>query len=1208
MRAVIVYYPGELTKMKSYRLIVLASVILLAACVVGGAAEKELIAVLRSEAGAVEKCAACQQLRIYGTAESVEALAAMLDVKRVGHAARYALEGMPYAEAGAALRDALSRTSGPTKMGVVDSLGRRGDKAAIALLVPLLSGADAKMAAAAASALGQIGGEKSVAALVAARAKASGEVKVAVLEALLDCADDRLNAGDSAGAAKLYRDVMTDGVEDRIRVAAWHGLVLADETERPGLIVKALRGEDEDLRVAALSAIREVPDKKTIEVCVRRWDSLSAMGQLAVLDAHVRLGDAPGTIRLAGGSENIAVRVAAWKALADVGDASLIPRLVRAAASGQDIEKDAAADALARMSGDAVSAALLAHLKQAPVAEKVVVLTALGARGEDVAVNVLLENAKRGDGQARSAALRALRGVAAPESVMPLLDITANSESESERREGLRALTAAYQQHPERQQIGRRIIRAMEEFSRRQRRHVLPVLAEIGTGEALAAVQRASADSDAELSREAVRVLGQWPNAAAAPHLFAMSRSSSNASQAILALRGGITVAGHEGDAAKRLAMLREALSLARRPEEKRLVLSQLGRIGQIEALEMVLEHLDSASLVNEASEAAISIAEALAGGNEQLADEVAQKVIARCEIPTIVKRAWALRIRPGASGPFIRDWLVCGPYRQRDAVGALAVYNIEFGPEKAGEEVEWYAAPVGDVVALAAFYPGQTNCAAYLKAEIISPVATDAILLIGTDDGVKAWLNGELVHGNNIDRGMIVDEDMASVKLEKGSNELLLKVTQGGGGWSACARIVGADGKPIEGLDVKSQKDAPPVSASRAPAPKPAAEPRAARLPERDAYRKIRLSDKFYAEGAYYGDFNRDGTTDIVAGPFWFEGPDFEKRHEYRPSKVFDPKGYSDNFLTFTGDFNGDEWTDILCVPFPGKEGYWYANPRGEDGHWKRHLAHSSVGNESPMWGDVTGDGKPELLFTIDGYLGYAGPNPSEPDEPWEFHAISTEEKRYQKFTHGVGFGDINGDGRTDMIEAVGWWEQPANAASDGPWKFHPYKFADAAAQMLIYDIDGDGLNDVFTAWHCHLYGLMWYKQIRTAAGDIDWRQNVILSPTPDVSSDDFRASQLHAFDLVDMNGDGVKDVVTGKRFWAHGPTGDKEPDAPAIVLWFETVRDGKGGAKFIPHLIDDDSGVGTQVAAVELNGDGRPDIVVGNKKGIFVHLSESK
>jgi len=372
--------------------------------------------------------------------------------------------------------------------------------------------------------------------------------------------------------------------------------------------------------------------------------------------------------------------------------------------------------------------------------------------------------------------------------------------------------------------------------------------------------------------------------------------------------------------------------------------------------------------------------------------------------------------------------------------------------------------------------------------------------------------------------------------------------------------------------------------------------------------YTKLTLSDQFYCEGAYYGDFNRDGRMDVVAGPFWFEGPDFKKQHQIREPKTYDPKGYSDNFLTFTGDFNGDGWTDVFFVPWPGKEGYWYENPADRGGPWKQHLALEDVGNESPMWGDVTGDGRPELVYNNSGYLGYATYDPAKPEAPWAFHAVSGKDGRYHKYTHGIGYGDINGDGRVDLVESIGWWEQPAEIKEGQPWPFHPARLADAGAQMLVYDVDGDGLNDVITAWHCHLYGLVWQKQVKQPNGEITWQQNVILKPEPDLNSPELRISQLHALDLVDINGDGLKDILTGKRFWAHGPNGDKEPNAPAVVYWFELKRGPQGSVEYVPHMIDDNSGVGTQVAATDLNGDRTPDVIVGNKKGIFLNLSGAK
>ncbi len=324
--------------------------------------------------------------------------------------------------------------------------------------------------------------------------------------------------------------------------------------------------------------------------------------------------------------------------------------------------------------------------------------------------------------------------------------------------------------------------------------------------------------------------------------------------------------------------------------------------------------------------------------------------------------------------------------------------------------------------------------------------------------------------------------------------------------------------------------------------------------LADPPSFKTLCMTDKFYCEGAYYADFNKDGNLDVVAGPFWYEGPDFKNKHEIHPAKSFDPKGYSDNFLAFTGDFNDDGWPDVLYVPWPGKDASWYENPAGKQRPWVEHAALKDVGNESPMWGDV------------------------------------------------------NGDGRVDILESGCWWEQPAEPDESKPWPKHAYKFADAAAQMLVYDVDGDGLADVITAWHCHMYGLVWHEQIRNADGRIDWRRHDILTPQPDVKSDALRISQLHALDLVDINGDGLNDVLTGKRFWAHGPKGDAEPAAPAVVYWFELRREKDRPVRFIPHEIHDNSGVGTQVTAADLNGDAVPDVIVGNKKGTFIHLSRKK
>ncbi len=387
-------------------------------------------------------------------------------------------------------------------------------------------------------------------------------------------------------------------------------------------------------------------------------------------------------------------------------------------------------------------------------------------------------------------------------------------------------------------------------------------------------------------------------------------------------------------------------------------------------------------------------------------------------------------------------------------------------------------------------------------------------------------------------------------------------------------------------------------------------------------------LTREFWAEGAHVGDFNRDGKKDVVSGPYWYEGPEFRVRHEIYPAKQsFKVKGadgaesavpgfegglgrnnaYSDNFLAYTHDVNADGWDDVVVLGFPGAESWWFENPKGGKGHWKRHVALDVTDNESPTLVDITGDGRPEIVCSSKGEYGWAEPDPADPTRPWKWRAISPN-KNYHKFTHGLGVGDVNGDGRMDLLEKDGWWEQPASLAGYPLWKHHPYAFGTGGAQMYAYDVDGDGRNDVITSLAAHGYGLTWYRNVDDGHGGIEFVENTFMNKEPGENRYGVKFSQLHAIELADIDGDGLKDIVTGKRFWAHGPTGDPEPGAPAVVYWFRLVRNADKSVDYVPYLIDDDSGVGTQVLAADVNGDGRLDVVVGNKKGVFVHTQRVK
>jgi hypothetical protein len=368
--------------------------------------------------------------------------------------------------------------------------------------------------------------------------------------------------------------------------------------------------------------------------------------------------------------------------------------------------------------------------------------------------------------------------------------------------------------------------------------------------------------------------------------------------------------------------------------------------------------------------------------------------------------------------------------------------------------------------------------------------------------------------------------------------------------------------------------------------------------------FRKQILTDQYYCDGITAGDINRDGKMDIVAGPFWYEGPGFTNKHEFYPAKPFPTEpSPTDSMFSFVRDFNGDGWPDILVL---GRvhlhQAFWYENPQGKPGFWKKHFAFDRIKGESPAFEDADSDGRPELVTHDGTRWGLVQPDPKNPTNAWRFKPITAAGK-YEQFYHGEGIGDVNGDGRADLILNDGWYEQPSDPKAE--WRLHEFKFAEkGGAQMLTLDVDGDGDNDIITAIDAHGWGLAWFEQVKEN-GNITFKRHVIMGTRDEEAKYGVAFSQPHALALADLDGDGLMDIVVGKRMWAHGPKGDIEPMAEPVLYWFKLWRDA-AGAHFEPHLIDRESGVGVQVTVADVDGDGRPDVLTVSKLGTFLFLNQ--
>lgn len=329
-------------------------------------------------------------------------------------------------------------------------------------------------------------------------------------------------------------------------------------------------------------------------------------------------------------------------------------------------------------------------------------------------------------------------------------------------------------------------------------------------------------------------------------------------------------------------------------------------------------------------------------------------------------------------------------------------------------------------------------------------------------------------------------------------------------------------------------------------------------------AFTKQRLTNKFWTEAPTLGDIDRDGHIDIVAGPFWYQGPEFKKRTAYYPAtetfKLKKPDGAVEIIEGFEGglgtgeivnntdshfakvvDFNGDQWPDILLVgQHPGDVLIY-------DGWWEQP---ASLDND-PVW-------------KFRAYPFAIGPN---------------------QIRQNLGLFDISPDGVPKLVTVFG------------------------GSQMYVDDVNSDGLPDVIMSLAAHGYGLAWWEQLkeRDRNDAPQFKRHMIINSKPADNKYGVSFSEMQAVAYADIDGDGLKDIVTGKRWWSHAKCCfDPESDAPAVLYWFKQVRNADKTVEFVPYFIDDDSGAGTQVTVGDVDADGHPDIVVANKKG--AHLFTQK
>ncbi|HUS71806.1 MAG TPA: HEAT repeat domain-containing protein [Sedimentisphaerales bacterium] len=772
------------------------------------AVEQRIIRTLGSVSTNDAKSFLCRQLRTIGTARCVPQLEKLLTDPELSHMARYALGRIDAPEVGVALHRALKKTSGKIKAGIINTLVEVNYGRALGDFMGLIGNSNKDVAIAAIKATGHFPCNSSVSALRKARRWADKDIQFEISAALLTSAEVFLANGDKQRSAAIYEDFYSGNYPGHLRVAGLRGLAISQGAQAAPLLIEAIKGDDSDLRRSAIEFMTMVKGKEATGAFVALLPSLQPEAQVLVLGALGTRGDsaAASAVTAATRSEHESVRLAALEALGSVGNATSVLLLARTAATAGDSEKKVARASLERLSDDDVKAVLVLSINSGDAELRAEIIRTIAARGVTQTAGELLKAARDDNDMVRREAIRALGVLVDVSELDVLVELAMKPKDAKDLPAFEQAIAAVFRRVRSKDLQAAPVLAALASAPTNAKPMLVRLLGKPATPKALEAVRAALKDVSAEVKDAAVRTLSDWPNAGPAQELLTLVRTSTNRTHKVLALRGYVRMAGMSQDPT---AMYIRAMELAERPDDKKLVLGGLGSANSAQALTLVEGYLKDKQLQTEAAQAAIQIADRLRQNEPTRAKTALKNVVAVVKDSRIRRKAQDVINEMEQHEGYILVWLAAGPYIEKGKE-SRAIFDMAFPPEKpeAGD-VKWKRLTQGVGswdINLEATFGSRDHCGAYMRTQIWAPENQDARLELGSDDSIKVWLNGKLVHSNYANRGMSPRQDLVDVKLRNGWNELMLKVVDNEGGWAFCCRVRRPDGTALEGLKVEAK------------------------------------------------------------------------------------------------------------------------------------------------------------------------------------------------------------------------------------------------------------------------------------------------------------------------------------------------------------------------------------------------------------------
>ena len=591
-----------------------------------------LVAILKSDAGQKEKADACRELARMGAKEAVPALAALLADEKLSHMARYGLETIPDPSVDKALLDALAQLQGRPLVGVISSLGVRHCAAAVKPLTARLRDADADVAEAAARALGSIATAAAVQALEGALPNVPANQKLAFCEGLLRCAEALTAQGKDRQAMAIYDRLRALEAPHQVRSAALRGAILLRGDRGVPLLVETLHTPDFSLFAAAMRISLELRGTGRLgqdAQATRDNVTLALADELPKLPAErqVLLAQTLGNGRNARALPALsqaarkgepAVRVAALRALGELGSPAALPALLELIGDSDRAVAQAAQEAITGLQGKGADAAVLELLACPEPDLRLTALDLIARRRMASAVPRLLKAASDADAAVRVSALKKLGGLAGLDQLPALLDLLAKAKRAEDLEAAEDALNTLCVKAAAPAACAEKLAAAFPQAETAQKCALLRVLAAVGGASALKCVRGAVNDPAPEVRGAALRALASWSTPEAAPDLLELARAAGDATEKAICLRGYLGFAGRsETPADQRLAMCREAAVLAQNADEKKLLLAALGGIQSLDAITFIQPYLNDDATREEAARATVGIAEKFLQGAE---------------------------------------------------------------------------------------------------------------------------------------------------------------------------------------------------------------------------------------------------------------------------------------------------------------------------------------------------------------------------------------------------------------------------------------------------------------------------------------------------------------------------------------------------------------------------------------------------------------